>query len=138
MPDAALPRTLAPPSTRTGRMMITVANRLYVAREFAERFEARFRDRAGLVDQMPGFISNQVLRPVNPGDPYVVLTWWESREAFRMWTESDEFRQGHARSGTLPSEAFTGPNKLEIHEVIQDSSRPDLEPEPPGGPMRFH
>jgi heme oxygenase (mycobilin-producing) len=118
--------------------MITVANRIFVDPEFAERFEERFRNRAGLVDHMPGFISNQVLRPANPGDPYVVLTWWESREAFKEWTESDAFRQGHARSGTLPREAFTGPNKLEIHEVVQDSSRPDLEPEPPGGPMQFH
>jgi heme oxygenase (mycobilin-producing) len=118
--------------------MITVANRLYVDPDFAESFEARFRDRAGLVDGMPGFISNQVLRPVNPGDPYVVLTWWESREAFKAWTESDAFRQGHARSGTLPKEAFTGPNKLEVHEVLQDSSRPALEAEPPGGPMTLH
>ena len=47
--------------------MITVANRIYVAREYAEAFEQRFRDRAGLVDQMPGFISNQVLRTVNEG-----------------------------------------------------------------------
>jgi len=118
--------------------MITVANRLFVDPAFASQFESRFRDRAGLVDHMPGFISNQVLRPVNPGDPYVVLTWWESREDFKAWTTSDEFRQGHARSGTLPAEAFTAPNKLEIHEVFQDSSRPDLEEEPPGGPMKFH
>jgi heme oxygenase (mycobilin-producing) len=118
--------------------MITVANRIFVNPEFAADFEARFRDRAGLVDTMPGFISNQVLRPANPGDPYVVLTWWESRDAFRAWTESDAFRQGHARSGTLPREAFAGPNKLEVHEVLQDSSRPELEAEAPGGPMRFH
>lgn len=118
--------------------MITVANRLYVAPEFAERFEARFRERAGLVDHMPGFVSNQVLRPVNPGDPYVVLTWWESREAFLDWTRSEEFREGHARSGTLPKEAFTGPNKLEVHEVLQDSARPGLEAPAPGGPMKLH
>jgi heme oxygenase (mycobilin-producing) len=118
--------------------MITVANRIFVDPAFAARFEDRFRNRAGLVDRMPGFVSNQVLRPVNPGDPYVVLTWWESREAFRAWTESESFREGHARSGTLPREAFTGPNVLEVHEVLQDSSRPDLEPEPPGGPMRLH
>jgi heme oxygenase (mycobilin-producing) len=118
--------------------MITVANRLFVDPEFAERFESRFRDRAGLVDRMPGFISNQVLRPVNEGDPYVVLTWWESREAFLAWTRSAEFRQGHARSGTLPPEAFTGPNKLEIHEVFQDSTQPDLEPGPRGEPLLFH
>nr|MBA3240426.1 antibiotic biosynthesis monooxygenase [Acidobacteriota bacterium] len=57
--------------------MITVANRIYVNREYADAFEQRFRERAGLVDKMPGFISNQVLRPVNEGDPYVVFTTWE-------------------------------------------------------------
>ena len=45
--------------------MITVANRIYVKPEYGEAFEARFRDRAGLVDGMPGFVSNMVLRPVN-------------------------------------------------------------------------
>jgi heme oxygenase (mycobilin-producing) len=118
--------------------MITVANRIFVDPAFADQFEARFRDRAGLVDRMPGFISNQVLRPVNPEDPYIVLTWWEKREHFEAWTRSDEFRLGHARSGTLPKEAFTGPNKLELHEVLQDSSQPDLEEEPSGGPISFH
>ena len=43
--------------------MITVANRIFVKAEFADAFEQRFRDRAGLVDRMPGFISNYVLRP---------------------------------------------------------------------------
>ena len=49
--------------------MITVANRIYVASEYQDEFEERFRNRARLVDGMPGFISNQVLRPVNDGDP---------------------------------------------------------------------
>ena len=57
--------------------MITVANRIYVAREYAQAFEQRFRDRAGLVDQMPGFISNQVLGAVNEGEPYIVFTIWK-------------------------------------------------------------
>ena len=49
--------------------MITVANRIYVSPEYVEEFEERFRNRAGLVDGMPGFIINQVLRPVNEEDP---------------------------------------------------------------------
>jgi heme-degrading monooxygenase HmoA len=118
--------------------MISVANRIFVATNFAEAFEERFRNRAGLVDKMPGFISNQVLRPVNAGDPYVVLTFWESRAAFEAWIHSDAFKEGHAKSGTLPKEAFTGPNKLEVHEILSDSSRPNLSPEPKGGPMSFH
>ncbi len=118
--------------------MITVANRIYVSREYAEAFEKRFRERAGLVDQMPGFISNQVLRPVNEGDPYVVFTTWQSRQDFLSWVRSDEFVKGHAQSGTMPKEAFTSDNVLEMHEVIQDSGRPGLEPEPPGGPFKMH
>jgi heme-degrading monooxygenase HmoA len=118
--------------------MITVANRIYVRPEYAEAFEARFRERAGLVDGMPGFVSNMVLRPVNEGDPYVVFTTWESRKDFLNWVRSDAFVKGHAQSGTLPREAFAGPNVLEMHEVVQDSSRPALEPEPHGGPFKMH
>ena len=82
--------------------MITVANRIYVNPEYADAFETAFRERAGLVDGMPGFLSNQVLRPVNEGDPYVVLTQWESRETFLNWVRSEAFQKGHAQSGTLP------------------------------------
>ena len=118
--------------------MITVANRIFVKSEFGEAFEQRFRDRAGLVDRMPGFISNYVLRPVNDGEPYIVLTFWNTRQDFINWVRSDEFVKGHAQSGTLPKEAFSGPNSLELHEVIQDSTQPSLEPEPRGGPFRMH
>ena len=118
--------------------MITVANRIYVNPEYSEQFEARFRERARLVDKMQGFISNQFLRPVNEGDPYMVFTIWESRQDFLNWVRSDEFVKGHAQSGTLPKDAFSKPNVLEMHEVLQDSARPELEPEPPGGPFKLH
>ena len=81
--------------------MITVANRIYVSPEYQDEFEERFRNRARLVDGMPGFISNQVLRPVNDGDPYIVFTLWESRKDFENWVESEEFRKGHAQSGNV-------------------------------------
>jgi len=118
--------------------MITTINRIYVNPEYAERFEEIFRNRAGLVDRMPGFVSNQLLRPANPGDPYIVMTHWQSRDHFRAWVTSEEFMQGHARSGSLPREAYDGPSKLELHEVILDSNNPDLVPEPHGGPFLVH
>jgi heme oxygenase (mycobilin-producing) len=118
--------------------MITVANRIYVSPEYTGAFEKVFRERAKLVDQMPGFVSNQVLRPVNDGDPYVVFTVWNSREDFMNWVRSEAFVKGHAQSGTLPKEAFYKPNVLEMHEVLQDSARPDLAPEPSGGPFKMH
>lgn len=118
--------------------MITVSNRIYVAPEHAAAFEEAFAYRARLVDGMPGFIANQVLRPVNDGDPYIVLTLWNSRADFEAWIHSDEFIKGHARSGTLPKETFVKPNVLELHEVVQDSLRPDVAPEPHGGPFKMH
>ncbi|MCU1290643.1 MAG: Antibiotic biosynthesis monooxygenase, partial [Acidobacteria bacterium] len=80
--------------------MITVANRIYVKKEYGEAFEKVFRERAKLVDEMPGFVSNQVLRPVNDGDPYVVFTIWNSRQDFLNWVRSEAFIKGHAQSGT--------------------------------------
>lgn len=101
--------------------MFVVMNRISVSPPFAEAFEERFHHRAGEVDKMPGFVRNLVLKPASPDDPYVVLTMWESREAFEAWTQSDAFRKGHARSGTLPREAFRGPTRLEMFDVVEDS-----------------
>ena len=102
--------------------MFIVMNRIGVPPEFAAAFEERFRNRAGQVDTMPGFIRNLVLRPKSADDPYVVMTMWESREAFEAWTQSDAFRQGHARSGTLPKEAFRGQSRLEMFDAFLDSA----------------
>ena len=98
--------------------MITVMNRIGVKPDFAAQFEESFRNRAGLVDGMPGFVRNEVLKPTKPGDPYIVLTYWEDQASFQAWTESDAFEQGHSRSGSLPREAFSGRNALEVHEVL--------------------
>lgn len=103
--------------------MFVVMNRIQVNPDFAEQFEERFRTRAGEVDKMPGFIRNQVLRPAKADDPYIVLTYWRSQDDFSSWVESDAFKKGHARSGTLPHTAFRGPSKLETFEVILDTGQ---------------
>lgn len=103
--------------------MIVTCNRIPVNAEHAKAFEAVFEARASLVDGMPGFISFQLLRPKKADDPYVVMTFWESEEDFSAWTQSDEFKEGHARSGSLPPETFSGHPKLEMFEVIQGTTR---------------
>ena len=98
--------------------MVVTSNRIYVNPDFAGAFEERFRDRAGLVETMPGFVSFQLLRPTQPGEPYIAMTHWESMADFRAWTESEAFKQGHARSGSLPPEAYPQRPVLEVHEVV--------------------
>jgi heme-degrading monooxygenase HmoA len=105
--------------------MIAVTNRIHVTPEFAQALEERFRNRVGLIDQMPGFILNQVWRPTKEEDPYVIVTFWESREQFDAWTRSESFKKAHSQG--LPEGATTGPNHVEIYEIIMDTSRPDLE-----------
>jgi heme oxygenase (mycobilin-producing) len=99
--------------------MIVICNRIPVNPEHAEAFEKTCGARAGLVDGMEGFVSFQLLRPLKPEDPYIVMTFWESREHFDAWTQSDAFKQGHSRSGTLPPETFLGRPTLEMFEVIK-------------------
>ena len=109
--------------------MIVVTNRIPVSPGYEEDFENRFRNRAHLIDKSPGFVKNQILRPVRrrfdhatgawketeERGYYLVQTYWESEEAFWDWTKSDSFRAAH--SNRPPAEMFAGPNVLEIHEV---------------------
>jgi heme-degrading monooxygenase HmoA len=103
------------------KLMIITCNRIPVNPEHREAFEQTFRERASLVDGMPGFIAFNLLRPTKQGDPYIVMTFWESQAHFEAWTQSAEFREGHARSGTLPKGTFAGHPVLEVHEVIQST-----------------
>jgi len=103
-------------------MMIVISNRIQVAKGQEEAFEARFKDRAGLVETRPGFIRLEVLRPIQ-SEYYVVLTYWETFEDFKAWTESREFMEAHRNRP--PKEMFSGPNVFESHEVIQHVERKD-------------
>jgi heme-degrading monooxygenase HmoA len=111
--------------------MIVVSNRIPVARGHEEAFEKRFEDRAGLVENHPGFIRLEILRPTSVqmhGQPlggssyYVVLTYWQRKEDFVRWTESEDF--GRAHMNRPPKEMFAGPSVFEMHEVIQTAYQP--------------
>ena len=102
--------------------MIAVMNRIPVNPEYAEAFEERFSDRAALVAGMDGCISFQLMRPTKAEDPYVVMTFWKSQAHFKAWTQSEEFKKGHARAGRLPREAFLGHPKIEVMEIIQEAA----------------
>lgn len=105
-------------------MYITM-NRIPVHEDHWPDFEERFRNRIGLVDQATGFIRNMVLRPTDDSsDSHIVLTMWESREAFENWTKSDSFLQAHYRASQdsqKAKESFKGPGKLETFESVTDT-----------------
>ena len=75
-----------------------VFNNIPVTEEGRPVFEHRFKNRAGAVENEPGFIAFRLLRPVK-SDTYVVLTEWESPAFFEKWKESQSFSKAHAKSG---------------------------------------
>lgn len=65
--------------------------------EYSARFEELFASRAHAIDSMPGFIDMEVLKPQTEGEPYLVVSHWETEEAFKTWTTSPAFIEGHKR-----------------------------------------
>jgi heme-degrading monooxygenase HmoA len=94
--------------------MIVVMNRIPVAEGREQEFEETFKNRDRAVDQTPGFLEMQVMRP-SEGRTYIVMTRWQSLEAFQRWTHSEAFTSAHRKQS--PGLAEDRP-KLEIYEVF--------------------
>lgn len=64
---------------------------------YEQRFEELFGTRAKAIDKMPGFSHMQVLKPKAEGEPYLIVSHWDSEEHFKLWTNSPAFIEGHKR-----------------------------------------
>ena len=73
-----------------------VCNNISVTDEGRPVFENRFKNRAGLIENEPGFQAIRVLRPLS-NDTYVILTMWETEQNFKDWTESRSFENAHKK-----------------------------------------
>jgi heme-degrading monooxygenase HmoA len=81
--------------------------------------ERHFRERSGLVDDFPGFLYLQLLRPLAGEASHVFLTAWESREAFGRYMRSREHALSHARE---PAGIMSRTDvRHEAFEVLMDS-----------------
>lgn len=65
--------------------------------EYTGRFEELFGSRAKAIDTMPGFVNMHVLKPQKEGDAYLIVSYWDSEQAFKDWTKSPAFLEGHKR-----------------------------------------
>ena len=65
--------------------------------DYVQRFEELFASRAKQIDTMPGFVEMEVLRPKKEGEPYLIVSHWESEDSFKGWTKSETFIEGHKR-----------------------------------------
>jgi heme-degrading monooxygenase HmoA len=81
----------------------------------------RFKERLGSVDDQPGFLGFELLRPTSENEErWFVMTHWETADDFKAWMESTYFKEGHARSERRP--VGTAADLLEFDVVL--SSKP--------------
>jgi heme-degrading monooxygenase HmoA len=72
-------------------------NYIHCEPHYRERFEYLFGSRARAIDRLPGFVEMQVLKPNKDDDRYLIVSYWENEAAFKAWTSSPEFIEGHRR-----------------------------------------
>lgn len=80
-----------------GSKNFVAVNYIRCEETYRERFEELFGSRAKAIDRMPGFVDMEVLKPQGNDGTYLVMSHWESEEAFKAWTNSPEFIEGHKR-----------------------------------------
>jgi heme-degrading monooxygenase HmoA len=101
-------------------MEYVVANRVFVKPEFCQEFEQRFQNRAGQINQQPGFVLMEVLKPQSDNTPYVVLTHWEDEQAFQNWVGGEDFKIAH--QNPMIKDAFLDGGGIEQYQVIISSN----------------
>ncbi|MCU0336278.1 MAG: antibiotic biosynthesis monooxygenase [Sediminibacterium sp.] len=101
-------------------------NYIHCTPEYKERFEYLFGSRARAIDTMPGFVDMHVLRPAKEGDAYLIVSYWENEEAFKSWTKSEAFIEGHKRGFADLAEAKAAGKPMpmtsdfKVYEIIAD------------------
>lgn len=99
-------------------MAVVKINAISVPEGAGAELEKRFAARLHAVDDQPGFLGFELLRPVSGDDRYFVYTKWESEEHYQAWAQGAA-KQAHAGERGKPP-AGSGASLLEF-EVVQSS-----------------
>jgi heme-degrading monooxygenase HmoA len=101
-------------------MAVVKINAIEVPEGACAELERRFAARQGAVEQAPGFLGFELLRPVAGESRYFVYTRWDSEEAFQAWSTGSA-REAHAGERARP--VASGASLLEF-EVVQRAEPP--------------
>ncbi|MFD2417531.1 mycobilin-forming heme oxygenase MhuD [Amycolatopsis pigmentata] len=100
-------------------MAVVKINAIEVPEGAGPELEKRFAHRLHAVDNQPGFLGFELLRPVSGENRYFVYTKWESEEAFQAWAEGPA-KEAHAGERARP--VSSGASLLEFEVVPLDSA----------------
>ncbi|WP_067698581.1 antibiotic biosynthesis monooxygenase family protein [Nocardia jejuensis] len=99
-------------------MAVVKINAIEVPEAAGPELEKRFAARAHAVENSPGFLGFQLLRPVAGDKRYFVVTQWDSEESFEAWRDGPA-RAAHAgEGGEARKPVSTGASLLEFEVVL--------------------
>lgn len=101
-------------------MSVVKINAIEVPEGAGPELEKRFAGRAHAVENSPGFLGFQLLRPVKGDDRYFVVTQWDSEESFQAWAQGPA-RAAHAGERAKP--VATGASLLEFEVVLDVAAK---------------
>lgn len=96
-------------------MAVVKINAIEIPEGAGPELEKRFANRAHAVENSPGFLGFQLLRPVKGENRYFVVTQWETEEAFEAWRDGPA-REAHAGERQKP--VASGASLLEFEVVL--------------------
>lgn len=107
------------------RMTVVKINAIDVPEGSGPELEKRFAARKGAVENSPGFLGFELLRPVKGETRYFVYTKWESEEAYQAWADGPA-RAAHAgppagadgAPAARPASVASGASLLEFEVVL--------------------
>lgn len=99
--------------------MFVFVSHLTVPAADRDALEKHFRERSHLVENVPGFLYLQLLRPQAGRATHTFLTAWRDKEAFRLYMASEERARSHDRE----PRALMARTEVrhEAYEVLMDS-----------------
>jgi heme-degrading monooxygenase HmoA len=101
-------------------MSVVKINAIHVPEGSGSELEARFAARAGAVENSPGFLGFQLLRPVAGDSRYFVVTQWENEEAFAAWRDGSAKAAHATPAGEAPKRPVSSGADLLEFEVVLD------------------
>lgn len=101
--------------------MFIAMNRFKVVKGEEDAFETVWRSRKSRLDEMAGFKGFSLLRGPERDDHvlYASHSVWETEDAFRAWTTSEQFRDSHRNAGQNKP-LYLGPPEFEGFNSVID------------------
>lgn len=83
--------------TINSKEMFVTINYISCSTSYMERLEYLMQTRKKEIDNMPGFIEMEVLKPNGGDNVYLIISHWEDKSYFDNWRKSEAFAKGHRR-----------------------------------------